>query len=385
MKIHSHQCIEEISVISSHSCVVYTTNKDEIHMLIYGGELHPYNLFSTKIWDFNLTDLDNISYVCHPLSGPQPPQRSTHTAFEHNNKMIFFGGYGIDGPMQDLWYLDLDTMMWTEVDKRTQSELPPSRYCHAACRAENLMYIFGGTEESDLNDSYVLDLDTFQWKQLMCTGQIPSPRFHHSLCHYNGSLILFGGRNIYRFNDMHLLNLQTLEWTKIDVSGGPSPRSSHSCSLIKNQMIIFGGFDGTTDLSDIHALNLDTMHWQQNTVVDGRRRVDITHPTSPTSPTVSPDGEEQQEKTSTCLLSGRSLHSAAVVHGNYIAIFGGYDGSENMNDLTIIDTGIPTSHIMSDLKRMLSDNTVSDVRLHSGDRSVVGQYHKCILNARLHY
>ncbi|XP_044199849.1 host cell factor 2 isoform X2 [Thunnus albacares] len=113
--------------------------------------------------------------------GGGPPARESHTSVAYTGlgspKLYIFGGmHGCR--LDDLWQLDLDTMVWSVPETRGSTPVP--RSLHSAGVIENKMYVFGGwipVPESDkpnalgtewicTNSLSVLNLDTMTWQNL---------------------------------------------------------------------------------------------------------------------------------------------------------------------------------------------------------------------------
>ncbi|XP_038594842.1 host cell factor 2 [Micropterus salmoides] len=113
--------------------------------------------------------------------GVGPSARESHTSVAYSGlgspKLYIFGG--MQGcRLDDLWQLDLDTMVWSTPETRGSNPLP--RSLHSANVIGNKMYVFGGwipVPESDkhialgtewicTNSLCVLNLDTMSWHNL---------------------------------------------------------------------------------------------------------------------------------------------------------------------------------------------------------------------------
>jgi len=117
---------------------------------------------------------------------------------------------------------------------------------------ERGVYFFGGryNSEGDLtNGLWVLRIGkpTFQWIKLLTLGEPPCPRYAHSMGFYEEGnyLIIHGGRNDssndgYALNDTYLLDLWTFNWIKVMIYfDSPTTsiykRCSHSCMVYSNK------------------------------------------------------------------------------------------------------------------------------------------------------
>ncbi|KAM9327599.1 host cell factor 2 [Pholidichthys leucotaenia] len=135
--------------------------------------------------DFYELELQSVSgarsWNVPETKGGGPSPRESHTCVAHTGlgspKLYIFGG--MQGcRLDDLWQLDLDTMVWSM--PQTRGCTPLARSLHSASVIGNKMYVFGGwipVPESDrdvtfetqwicTNSLSVLNLDTMSWRNL---------------------------------------------------------------------------------------------------------------------------------------------------------------------------------------------------------------------------
>ncbi|CAN9508147.1 unnamed protein product [Ophioblennius macclurei] len=135
--------------------------------------------------DFYELELQSVSgaraWNIPDTKGGGPSARESHTSVGYTGlgspKLYIFGG--MQGcRLDDLWQLDLDTMVWSRPEMRGSTPRP--RSLHSANVIGNKMYVFGGwipIPESDkraalgaewicTNSLSVLNLDTMSWKDL---------------------------------------------------------------------------------------------------------------------------------------------------------------------------------------------------------------------------
>jgi len=130
-------------------------------------------------------------------------------------------------------------------------------------------------------------------------GVPPCQRSLHAAAVWTNSLYIFGGYDgTQRINDLHCFNFATQQWSRLSAESdaAPSPRDRHVACVHGNGFYIFGGFDGITRVNDMHCFDLERLCWVPVGAGGG-------HVPSP-----------------------RHSHSA-VVHGDSMFVFGGYDGS----------------------------------------------------------
>ncbi|XP_041820099.1 host cell factor 2 [Chelmon rostratus] len=135
--------------------------------------------------DFYELELQSVSgargWSIPETKGGGPSARESHTSVAYiglgSPKLYIFGG--MQGcRLDDLWQLDLDTMVWSMPQTRGSTSFP--RSLHSASVIGNKMYVFGGwipVPESDkhsalgiewicTNSLSVLNLDTMSWQNL---------------------------------------------------------------------------------------------------------------------------------------------------------------------------------------------------------------------------
>ncbi|KAL3791799.1 hypothetical protein HJC23_002430 [Cyclotella cryptica] len=138
-----------------------------------------------------------------------------------------------------------------------------------------------------------------QWKRQTTNGDAPSSRGLHCAIQLNDpksnlskSVVLFGGaaKDGTMSNEAFVLDLSSWKWSKLDCSGDkPSPRAGAClCELDENTVILFGGAErgdqGLVGLNDVWSLNINiatgTGVWTcliENESVDGEK-LDASRP-----------------------------------------------------------------------------------------------------------
>lgn len=123
-------------------------------------------------------------------------------------------------------------------------------------------------------------------------------------------------------------------------------------------MFLFGGFDGRRRTNEVYILCTKSLAWRSP------REGDATGPT------------------------GRQRHSAALVSGRRILIFGGFDGSRWLDDVHELDVtkldeaainGAAVKQLLGNLRDLLHRGEFSDITLVVGGRRIPA--HRNILAA----
>ena len=142
-----------------------------------------------------------------------------------------------------------------------------------------------------------------RWYPVSVNGTVkPCKRSLHSASVYDDSVLVFGGYDgLNRVNDLYKFDLQTKTWTKESPGGAsrgvpPSPRDRHTAVVHGKCFYVFGGYDGSSRVNDFFKYDLERKTWSEVLAVHG----------TPPTP--------------------RHSH-AAVVYGDSMFVFGGYDGS----------------------------------------------------------
>ncbi|CAL8328301.1 unnamed protein product [Boreogadus saida] len=187
--------------------------------------------------------------------------------------------------MDDFYQLDLQpssgARCWSIPE--TKGGRPAARESHTAVayagRGSPKLFIFGGMQGRRLDDLWQLDLDSMVWSSPLTKGPRPLARSLHSANIMGNKMFIFGGWVPYSepaktkgaewicTNSLHALNLDTMSWQDLSPEepaqghpkpqdkppqleleeshpGGPKPRAGHSSTAIGSRMYIWSGRDG---------------------------------------------------------------------------------------------------------------------------------------------
>ncbi|HUW23225.1 MAG TPA: kelch repeat-containing protein [bacterium] len=201
---------------------------------------------------------------------------------------------------------------------------PPPMAEHTAVydNNDNRMIVFGGYKAIDpvvaLNETYTLDFDLAFWP-LVNPGDKPPARYGHSAVWTGGQMIVFGGKdNSQEFlDDCWQFDPGLNSWTPVPITGDKPPARWQHTAVWKwepmepGKMIIFGG-------EDKNGKPLDDF-WVLYTPGPGEPNYRWKR--------IYPIGD---------LPSKRSGHATGLFwggDGEKVLIFGGFDGSNNLNDV----------------------------------------------------
>jgi len=236
-------------------------------------------------------------------TGRCPEPRSHHSVVVHGSKIIIFGGFRSSSiRYNDVWVLDTTTDEWSQphagatetradgevVFKRVWPDVPLPRGAHSATLiGGSQMFIFGGYGGSgysrrDFNDVSILDLETWEWRVLECTGEEPAARSGHQGVAVQDKIYIIGGWNsMDQFDNMYVLDTLANVWSKPAVSGdfGP-PRWNFSAVSVFAvpfwKVFVFGGNSGNLNdggnpqgeyLNDMCVLETGSKQWTRPSVL----------------------------------------------------------------------------------------------------------------------
>ncbi|CDP16253.1 unnamed protein product [Coffea canephora] len=225
-----------------------------------------------------LTTLEAVCWRKVTVGGAVEPSRCNFSACAAGNRLVLFGGEGVNmQPMDDTFVLNLDAANpeWRRVSVKSS---PPGRWGHTlSCLNGSWLVVFGGCgRQGLLNDVFVLDLDAKHptWKEVF-GGTPPLPRSWHSSCTLEGSkLVVSGGCTDagVLLSDTYLLDLTTEnpKWREIPTAWAPPSRLGHSLSVYgKKKILMFGGLAKSGHLrlrsGEAYTIDLDDEkpQWRQ--------------------------------------------------------------------------------------------------------------------------
>ena len=140
---------------------------------------------------------------------------------------------------------------------------------------EKGIYIFGGKmkEEGGLSNQLwilITGKKTLEWVQPLTKGKTPTPRYFHSMSFYEKGnfLIIHGGRNDLMsessaLNDTYIFDLENFDWLKVELYSETRGfkvlnRCGHQSVIYSNKLIIVGGMNNNNYLgSSLLIVNLD--------------------------------------------------------------------------------------------------------------------------------
>ena len=276
-------------------------------MIIWGGYNGGYYNTGSRYLPPPLAD----SWTPTPTSAA-PTVRSAHTATWTGREMIVWGGY--DGsyvnsgarydPILDLW-----------TATSTGANVPSGRRWHTALWSGRAMIVWGGYDgASYLNSGGRYDPAADAWTTTTTGAGVPTLRGQHSAVWTGREMIVWGGYDGTSYlGDGSRYEPIGDAWTAMTGTNAPPIRGAHTAVWTGREMIVWGGYDGASYLGD------------------GSRY----EPGGYVSPVVA---ESWTTITPTGAPPGRSAHTA-VWTGREMIVWGGYDGTSYLNSGGRYDPG----------------------------------------------
>ncbi len=204
-----------------------------------------------------------------------PSGRICHTAIHDYayDRMIIYAGARFGATLGDLWSLDPATMEWTELIPENQGPNVLRSHCGIYNPVDTTMVIFGGVTYPGgyiTDQLWILNLNTLIWEQIEPSGEWPPPtRCNYATYRWNThEMIMFGGRwHGERYNTTWILDLETYTWRNLVYENSPPlPREGAPILIIQDspKMMVYGGYNpGTSYLDELWVLDLDQRTWTE--------------------------------------------------------------------------------------------------------------------------
>lgn len=191
-------------------------------MYIFGGRSSTSTTFN-DLWCFNLS---NRAWHRPSSHGSYPSPKACASMISYNKKLILFGGVRHGNEPFQLWKLfneihvyDIEEYRWHLVS--CLENQPPEMAGHSASLNKNQMVVFGGYQKTGIldtnsNDLWCLDLNTFVWHKQETTSCKPSARYgQFQISLDDDHLLILGGcggpNNV--LSDAWLLRMTGEIWT----------------------------------------------------------------------------------------------------------------------------------------------------------------------------
>lgn len=147
---------------------------------------------------------------------------------------------------------------------KTSGDSPSPRWRHAAVLIHyeglDLLYLHGGRTDKELalDDSYLLDTQTFTWTKIEDKG--PGRRQSHTASVWGDHVIIAGGmdQGLRPLASVFMFSVHTRQHTLLQVQESLLPRYSHTAHVIDNQLILVGGVNVNHSVPGVAVIDIDS-------------------------------------------------------------------------------------------------------------------------------
>ena len=192
----------------------------------------------------------------------------------HPSQIFVFGGGYEEGTYNDLWRLNTRESRWEELEQK--GPIPSERTLYSVAHHGDCLYVWGGgrgqTDPVRDTQVYIFDSNSLTWEMTPCKGELIQPRQGHAMVYSEGTLLVHAGmQEDLILDDLFLFDLATSEWREIKIIGSkPEARAAHSAVLVPplsgaqiSGMVIFGGLSIAGALNDFWCLNMKSWVWER--------------------------------------------------------------------------------------------------------------------------
>jgi hypothetical protein len=338
VKVESCSHRKKPSPRSGHSAVLDHLNS---RVLIYGGQ-------RIQITD-NIEE--SVSHIFNDLWSLQIFSSPNHDGYECTWTLLH------DGQVSSA--------------SKAQSRAGPKRNAHSAHLLSDKMFIVCGSDENGpSNDVYALDLSSMLWNNLTSAypskhSFVPAPREMHTSATLNGKIIVCGGRGLESMlDDLLEFDITTCRWNLVGLT--PDRCASAACIVFLQKgsdsssqkvakLALIGGADASGINADTMLYDISHRNTPRN-YLDTKNNINIQfgrcqdcHGLSGWSKLVEDQAAKRtvsDNTSSSNIISNdvdeipfpaRMAHAVAMFDDDRIILFGGINENEDLNDTYILD------------------------------------------------
>jgi hypothetical protein len=216
---------------------------------------------STPPLELTWTELDS--------AGPSAREDHTWTLAGDGSGAYLFGGRAGRREFNDLWFYDLRTDEWSEV--QAQGEPPDARFGHTAIWVPGIGLVIwsGQAGPRFFSDTWAYDPEAGDWRELPASGDVPPARYGScAALGPDGRMWISHGftEDTGRFSDTRAYDFDAGSWTDLTPDGDrPVERCLHDCLWTPDgRLIVYAGqTTGAPAIGDLWAYEPSAASWAQ--------------------------------------------------------------------------------------------------------------------------
>eukprot|EP01091_Cochliopodium_minus_P008666 TRINITY_DN2001_c0_g1_i1.p1 TRINITY_DN2001_c0_g1~~TRINITY_DN2001_c0_g1_i1.p1 ORF type:complete len:336 (-),score=72.97 TRINITY_DN2001_c0_g1_i1:66-1073(-) len=187
---------------------------------------------------------------------------------KEEDTFYIYGGKGLNGIFDDFWKFDFKTNSWSSI-KKSDNDHGKANF-QTTFLWNNLQYYFGGFNgKYYTNQMSSYDSEKNEWKRVTQRGDIPSVRDGSVSDIFQRKLYLFGGSNqIRELNDIFVLNLDTFVWKKLNFKNLEPVKEIWGSHMVVNPnnatLYCYGGFANRVWYKSLMKIRIEVLIWNTN-------------------------------------------------------------------------------------------------------------------------
>lgn len=240
-------------------------------LIVFGGSGN--SGFLNDTWAFSL---ETRVWTKLQTTGTAPSPRHAFDGIYDpvGQQLVIYSGQG-NGLLNDTWALNLNTLQWRDVSPALDSARPKKRYGSAGVFdpvTRSLVSFAGFTSEAGrFNDTQSFGLGNTTWQDWSPGGTRPKVRclLTGAFDRANRRMIVYAGQNNGWLDDLWSFDLATRTWTELTPAQRPAGRWFASLAVDKDSRVLMFGGTGAAVYGDLWSFDQTTRQWTQLQLTGG--------------------------------------------------------------------------------------------------------------------
>ena len=240
-------------------------------LIVFGGSGN--SGFLNDTWAFSL---ETRVWTKLATSGTPPsPRHAFDGVYDPGGQqLVIYSGQG-NGLLNDTWVLNLNTLQWRDVSPAQDSARPKKRYGSAGVFdpvTRSLVSFAGFTSEAGrFNDTQSFGLGNSTWQDWSPGGTRPKVRclLTGAFDRANRRMIIYAGQNNGWLDDLWSFDLATRTWTELTPAQRPAGRWFASLTVDKDSRVLMFGGTGAAVYGDLWSFDQTVRQWTQLQLAGG--------------------------------------------------------------------------------------------------------------------
>lgn len=240
-------------------------------LIVFGGTGN--SGFLNDTWAFNLET--RVWSKLQTTGTPPSPRHAFDGVYDPvGQQLVIYSGQG-NGLLNDTWTLNLNTLQWRDVSPALDSARPKKRYGSAGVFdpvTRSLVSFAGFTSEAGrFNDTQSFGLGSNAWQDWSPGGVRPKVRclLTGAFDRANRRMIIYAGQNNGWLDDLWSFDLATRTWTELTPAQRPAGRWFASLAVDNDSRVLMFGGTGAAVYGDLWSFDQTARQWTQLQLAGG--------------------------------------------------------------------------------------------------------------------